>query len=185
MSVDIQQDKDKLLELLKKHAYFRERITLSSGKQSDYYIDARRVTLRADGVYLAARIMWEIIRDEAFEAIGGPTIGADPLLGALGVLAYADNTPVNFFIVRKTPKPHGRQQQIEGPVIPDGAEVILVDDVATTGKAFVEAIEVLKKQGVIARKALCIVDREEGAKEVLKKQGCELVALFTADDFSR
>lgn len=182
MIADIHQDKARLLELLKKNAYFRQKITLSSGKESDYYIDARRVTLTSEGVYLSARIIWEMTKSDVFDAIGGPIIGADPIIGALGVVASENNVQVNLFLVRKNPKAHGRQQQIEGPEIPDGAEVILVDDVATTGKAFVESIEVLKKQGVIVRKAICLVDRGEGAKDVLKKYGCELISIFSAND---
>ncbi|MFA5261739.1 MAG: orotate phosphoribosyltransferase [Candidatus Omnitrophota bacterium] len=177
------QDKEKLFLILKQHAFFRERIILSSGKESDYYIDARRVTLLSEGVYYAARIIWDLARRHSFDAIGGPTLGADPLLGALNVLAHQDNCPLKTFIIRKAPKAHGKQQQIEGPLLPEGADCLLVDDVATTGKAFLQSLDVLAQAGFKSRTAICLVDRQEGAKEALAARGCELVSLFTAADF--
>ena len=183
MTTTIQQDKQKFFELLKKNAFFREKIILSSGKESDYYLDARRVTLTAAGAYYCARLMTEMVKNDKYDAIGGPTLGADPLIGAIGVLLYQAGKAVNTFIIRKAPKAHGKQQQIEGPLLPEGGRVILIDDVATTGKAFLESIEVLKKINVKATKALCIVDRQEGAKEALAQHGCELESLYTAKEF--
>ena len=177
------QDKQKLFDIIKKNGFFKEKIILSSGKESDYYIDARRVTLMAEGAYLCAKLILELVKNDKFDAIGGPTLGADPFLGALGVLSYQAGKPVNTFIVRKAPKAHGKQQQVEGPLLPGGARVILVDDVATTGKAFLESIDVLTKMGIKPTKAVCIVDRSEGAREALAQKGCELVSIFTANDF--
>ncbi|MFA5059662.1 MAG: orotate phosphoribosyltransferase [Candidatus Omnitrophota bacterium] len=176
-------DRKALFELIKSEAFFKEKIILSSGKESNYYIDARRVTLKAQGAYLCAKIILDIIRDEKIDAIGGPTLGADPLVGAIGVLSFEANRPVNTFIIRKAPKPHGKQQQIEGPILSKNAKIILIDDVATTGKAFMESLDVLAKEGLTAHKAICIVDRNEGAREALAKRNCELVSIFTAADF--
>jgi orotate phosphoribosyltransferase len=176
-------DKERLLQILKKEAFFKEKITLSSGKQSDYYIDARRVTLSAEGAYLCAKIILDMVKDDSYEAIGGPTLGADPLVGAIGVVSFQANKPTKTFIIRKAPKAHGKQQQIEGPLLSDGAKVVLVDDVATTGKAFLESLEVLKKMNIKAVKCICIVDRKEGAKEAVAKEGCELVSIFAIDQF--
>ncbi len=176
-------DKEKLLEILKGQAFFKEKIILSSGKESDYYIDARRVTLSAAGAYFSAKVIFEMVKGEKVAAIGGPTLGADPLVGALAVISFQANQPLNTFIIRKAPKPHGKQQQIEGPLIPEHSEVILIDDVATTGKAFIESIEVLKKYHIRVKKAICIVDRGEGAKEAVAKYGCELISIFKAKDF--
>ncbi len=180
---DVQQDRQQLLHILKKNAFFKEKIILSSGKESDYYIDARRVTLSAEGACLSAKLILEMVKNENVAAIGGPTLGADPLVGAIAVLSFQAGKPVNTFIVRKAPKPHGKQQQIEGPLIPEGSEVILIDDVATTGKAFLESIEVLKKYNIRVKRAVCVIDRNEGAKEALAKQGCTLLSLFKASDF--
>ncbi|OGX07370.1 MAG: orotate phosphoribosyltransferase [Omnitrophica WOR_2 bacterium GWA2_47_8] len=179
----IQDDKEKLLKILREKAFFKEKIILSSGKESDYYLDARRVTLMAEGAYLSAKIILELVNNEKFDAIGGPTLGADPIVGALGVLSYQAQKPVNTFIVRKAPKAHGKQQQIEGPLLKEGATVILIDDVATTGKAFLESIDVLKKAKINVKKCVCIIDRDEGAKDALGKVGCELVSIFKGKDF--
>ena len=183
MPTNTPSDKEKLLSILKKEAFFREKIILSSGKESDYYIDARRVTLSAEGAYRCAKVILDIVKSDSYEAIGGPTLGADPLVGAIAVLSYQANKPTKTFIIRKAPKPHGKQQQIEGPLLSDGAKIILIDDVATTGKAFLESLEVLKKNNIKALKAVCIVDRNEGAKEALAKEGCELVSIFSINQF--
>ncbi len=183
MNVSLEKDRQKLFEILKKEAFFLGKIILSSGKESDYYLDARRVTLKAQGAYLCAKIILDLIKDEEFAAIGGPTLGADPLVGALGVLSFEANKPLNTFIIRKAPKPHGKQQQIEGPIIPDGATVILIDDVATTGKAFVESLDVLDKIGIKVKKCICIIDRNEGARQAVASRGCDLVSIFKAEEF--
>ncbi len=183
MTASLQQDRQCLFEILKKEAFFLGKIILSSGKESDYYLDARRVTLKPQGAYLCAKIILDLVAKDQFAAIGGPTLGADPLVGALGVLSFQAGKPVNTFIIRKAPKPHGKQQQIEGPIIPDGATVILIDDVATTGKAFVESLDVLDKIGIKVKKCVCIIDRNEGAREALAARSCELVSIFKAEEF--
>ncbi len=177
-------DRTRLLEILRKDAFFKEKIILSSGKTSDFYIDARRVTLSAEGGYLSAKIILDILKDEKIDAIGGPTLGADPLLGAIGVLSFQSGKSVNTFIIRKAPKPYGKQQQIEGPLLKPDSRVVLIDDVATTGKSFVESIEVLNKMDIKPFKAVCIVDRKEGAAEILARHGCKLLSIFNLSDFS-
>ena len=176
-------DRKQLLEILQKGAFFKEKITLSSGKVSDFYIDARRVTLSPQGCYLCAKIILDILKDEKVDAIGGPTLGADPMLGAIGVLSFQAQKPINTFIIRKAPKPYGKQQQIEGPLLKSDAKIVLIDDVATTGKSFIESIEVLNKMGMKAHRAVCIVDRLEGAGEILRKAQCPLTSIFTIKDF--
>ena len=174
----IQEEREELRQILIKEAYFKEKITLSSGKESDYYIDARRVTLSAQGAYLCARMILNVIGDDPIDAIGGPTLGADPMIGAIAVLSLQSGRPMNTFIIRKTPKVYGKQQQIEGPLLKKGNHVVLIDDVATTGKAFVQSIDVLTKIGVKVHKAICIVDRGEGAREAVAQKSCELISLF-------
>lgn len=174
----IEQDRQKLLELMIKEAYFREKIILSSGKESDYYIDARRVTLDAQGAYLCARMVVDIVGDEVIDAIGGPTLGADPMIGAVSVLRLQAGKPIHTFIIRKAPKAHGKQQQVEGPLLAEGSCVVLIDDVATTGKAFIQSLDVLEPMNIKVSKAICLVDRGEGAKEAVAARGCELVSVF-------
>lgn len=177
-------DRTRLLEILRQDAFFKEKITLSSGKTSDFYIDARRVTLSAEGAYLSAKIILDVLKDEKIDAIGGPTLGADPLLGAIGVLSFQSGKPLNTFIIRKAPKPYGKQQQIEGPLLRPDSRIVLIDDVATTGKSFVKSIEVLNKMGIKPLKAVCIVDRKEGAGQILSQHGCPLTSIFDLTNFS-
>jgi orotate phosphoribosyltransferase len=174
----IQEEREELRQLIIKDAYFQEKIVLSSGKESDYYIDARRVTLGARGAYLCARLILEAIGNDDIDAIGGPTLGADPMIGAVSVLRLQAGKPINSFIIRKSPKAHGKQQQIEGPLLKSGNRVVLIDDVATTGKAFIQSIDVLTEAGIQIHKAICIVDRGEGAREAMAQRNCELVSLF-------
>lgn len=166
----LQQAKKELLDLILKEAYFREKIILSSGKESDFYIDARRVTLKAEGAFLCAKIILDMVKHDKIDAIGGPTLGADPMLGAIGVLSLQSGNPLNTFIIRKAPKPHGKQQQVEGPLLKEGATVVLIDDVATTGKAFLESLDVLQKMNIKVKKCICLVDRDEGAREAVEKK---------------
>lgn len=180
--MNIQEAKTKLLAIIKRDAYFREKITLSSGKESDYYIDARLVTLNPQAVELIAAIMLDIVKDDKLDAIGGPTLGADPMIGAIGVLGNQQQKKFTTFIIRKEAKQHGKQRQIEGPPLKEGARVVIIDDVATTGKAFVMSLDVLKEMKVNVVKAICIVDRDEGAKEAIAQKGCPLVSIYKASD---
>lgn len=181
--INLNDLKKSLHNLIKQKAFFKEKITLASGKTSDYYIDARLITLTSEGSYLVASIILEMIKDDNFQAIGGPTIGADPIMGAIASLGYLNKKPINTFIVRKQPKEHGKRRQIEGPEIKPGSKVILIDDVATTGGSLVDAVKLLAKDNIEVIKAVVIVDRQEGAKENLSKVNCPLVSIFTAQDF--
>ncbi len=183
MTTSIEQDKSKLLDILKKEAFLKGKFILSSGKESNFYLDARLVTLSAPGAYLTGRIMLEMVKNECVDAIGGPTLGADPMVGAIASLSFQAGKPVPTFIIRKTPKAHGKGQQVEGPSLREGSRVIIIDDVATTGKAFVESIEVLQKMNVKISKAICIIDRGEGAREALAKYSVPMESIFTIDQF--
>lgn len=175
--------KARLLALLKKEAFKKGRFILSSGKASNYYLDGRVITLTPEGAFLTASIILDSIKDEDIDAVGGPTLGADPITGALAALSHIEKIPLKTFIVRKQAKEHGTSRRIEGPALKRGDKVILVDDVATTGKALVEAGEALVKSGAIVRKAIVIVDRQEGAKENLAKAGIKLDAIFRIEEF--
>ena len=131
MEQTLQQDREELLELITKDAYFQEKITLSSGKESDYYVDARLVSLQPKGAYLIAKLMFDMIKEDDINAIGGPTLGADPMIGAIGVVSLQAGRPLNNFIIRKEAKAHGKGKQIEGPALKEGDRVVIIDDVAT------------------------------------------------------
>jgi len=175
--------KKKLFDLLNNQALKRGKFVLSSGKESNYYLDGRIITLTPQGAYLVAGIILEIIRDRKLNAVGGPTLGADPIVGALAALSYIQNKPIPTFIVRQAAKMHGMGRQIEGPALKKGDRVMLVDDVATTGKAILEAKQALDKIGVEVASALVIVDRLEGAAENLAAAGIKLESIFKITEF--
>jgi orotate phosphoribosyltransferase len=183
MPNSIDQDKSELLNILKSQAFSRGKFVLSSGKTSDFYLDARRVTLSAAGAYLTARIILDMVSQDKIDAIGGPTLGADPMVGAIASQSYQAGRPINTFIIRKQPKAHGKGQQVEGPLLKEGSSVVIIDDVATTGKAFVESIIVLHGMGIKIKKAICVVDRQEGAREALAQYNVPLESIFTISEF--
>lgn len=179
----IKKLKARLLTLLKKQAFKKGRFVLSSGRISNYYLDGRLITLSPEGAYLVAEIILEMIKARKIDAIGGPTLGADPIVGAVASLSYIKKRPVKAFIVRKSLKEHGMRRQIEGPRLKKNSRVILVDDVATTGGALIEAKQALNERGVRVDKAIVIVDRGEGAKENLAREGLRLESIFKIEDF--
>ncbi len=175
--------REKLFTLIKEKAYHEGPIKLASGKMSHYYIDARVITLSAGGAYLVGSLIFTLLQETPIDALGGPTMGADPIVGAFAAVSYQQNRSTNTFIIRKTPKAHGRMLQVEGPELKEDAEVVLVDDVATTGGSLVDSIAILKKLNIHPKRAIVIVDREEGAVENLAREGCALTALFKASEF--
>lgn len=177
------QLKEKLFALLNQEALKRGKFMLSSGKESNYYLDGRIITLTPEGAFLVANIILDMVKNEELDAIGGPTLGADPICGALACVSHINNKPIKTFIVRKEAKEHGMQQQVEGPALKSGDKVVLVDDVATSGKAILAAKQALDKIGVVSEKAIVIVDRKQGACENLAKAGLKLESIFTITDF--
>lgn len=136
--------------------------TLSSGKKSDFYVDCRKVTLHPKGAKLICRLILEQIKGDQIDAVGGLTLGADPIVGAL--IAMGD---LPGFIVRKKAKEHGTQQRIEGLLEP-GWKVLIVEDVATTGGSALQAIQAAEAAGAKVLKVISVVDREEGAADALR-----------------
>ncbi len=179
---EVKELKIKLQELLKKQALKRGKFVLSSGKTSNYYLDGRIITLTPEGAYLVASIILELIKGKKIDAIGGPTLGADPIVGAVAALSHIKGIPIKTFIVRKIAKIHGMQRQIEGPELKAGNRVILVDDVATTGKNLLEAKAAVQRMGAEVKRAIVIVDRKEGAYENLAKEGLKLESIFKIED---
>lgn len=176
--------KSRLLSLLRKKAVKKRKVRLASGKISDFYVDGRLITLDPEGAFLIASIILEMIKGKGIDAVGGPTIGADPITGAVACLAYIKNIPLKTFIVRKTQKEHGMKRKVEGPAIKKGTNVVLVDDVATTGGSLIEAKKVLAEIGVKAGYAIVVVDRQEGAEKNLEEAGCKLLSIFKKKDLT-
>jgi orotate phosphoribosyltransferase len=175
--------KKELMKLLKKKALKGGKFVLSSGRVSNYYLDGRLITLSPKGAYLTAAIILKMLKQKRVKALGGPTLGADPIVGAVAALSYLDKAPLDTFIVRKAAKGHGMQRQIEGPQLKKTSRVVLVDDVATTGQALIEAYQALSNIGVNVKEAIVIVDRNQGAKENLARYGIKLESIFKISEF--
>lgn len=175
--------REKLLELLKRDAWFKGEVKLASGKVSDFYIDVRRVSLTSEGIYYISHSIWDMIKNDTIHAIGGPTLGADPIVGGVCMVAHGKRKYLKGFLMRKTPKEHGRQQLIEGKELLAGERVVVIDDVATSGGSLLKAVEVLQKEKVIVVKAVTVIDREEGAAEKFSKIGVPLQSIFKRSDF--
>ena len=176
------QERDRLKLLLKENSILVGKFKLSSGKESNYYIDARLTTLHPEGVYLAGKIFLDVIsRDSEIQAVGGPTMGADPIVGSILALVGAGFNPaptLRGFLVRKEEKQHGTGKLIEGN-LRSGDKVAIVEDVATTGGSILKAIDAVEGAGAVVRKVLVIVDREEGARRTLEDRGYEFFSIFT------
>ena len=170
------------LKKLLKSAVVRGDFTLTSGKKAEFYINGRNITLTPEGAYLSGKLMLDALIKDRATAVGGPTIGADPIVGSIACLAHIKKYPLKTFIVRKSQKAHGDNKLIEGPALNKKDRIILVDDTATTGKSIMESAQIVRSMGYKASKALVLVDREEGAKENLKKIGIKLSSLFIARD---
>ena len=134
--------------------------TLTSGRMSDYYIDGKQTTLRSRGAYLVAQLILDDLKGTGVDAIGGPTLGADPVIGAVVALAALENIPLIGFIVRKEAKGHGTQRLIEGPLLP-GMRVAVFDDTVTTGGSLKHAIDQVEAAQCTVAKVLAVVDRQE------------------------
>jgi orotate phosphoribosyltransferase len=155
---------------------------LTSGQMSRYYVDCKKVTLDPKGATLIGRLVFERIKTLRPQGVGGLTLGADPIALAVAVTSYLEGQPIPAFIIRKEPKGHGSQAWIEGN-LPEGAEVVVVEDVVTTGGSTIKAIERLKAHGCKILKVLALVDRQEGGREAIEAAGYTVDALFTVDDF--
>ncbi len=179
--MNIEERKSRLLELLKERAVVLGKVKLSSGKESDYYLDERIVTLSPEGAYLTAKIILDMLKDVEVDAVGGPTVAADPIAGAVAAVSYAEGRPVSGFMVRKEPKGHGMGKQVEGPV-KKGLKLAIVDGTMTTGGSVLRAIEAVEKMSCQVVKVVLLIDRLEGGREKIQSKGYDFAAIFTRDD---
>lgn len=173
--------REELLEMIRGIVKTGE-VRLSSGAMSDFYIDLRRLTLDPRGSFLITNLISDKLKTTEFDAIGGLTIGADPIVGAICYHASLLDAPITGFLVRKEEKAHGMKKRIEGPEIKKGAKIILVDDVVTSGGSTLEAYNVVMKSGYNTIIAITIVDREEGARSMIEALGIEFLALYTKSE---
>jgi orotate phosphoribosyltransferase len=154
---------------------------LTSGRTSDYYIDAKMTTLDPQGAYLTALLILEELKSFDIDAIGGYTLGADPIVSAVAALSAQTDRPLPAFIVRKEPKKHGERKMIEGP-FEKGWKAAVLDDVVTTGGSTLKACQAVEEEGGKVVVTLALVDRLEGGRENLEKSGYKFISLLTRDD---
>jgi len=173
-----------LLELLRNRAFAEREVTLSSGLKSNFYIDCKQVSLHAEGAYLIGQLFHAVIEAVAPDAVavGGLTLGADPLATATSIASRHGGRTRDAFIVRKEPKGHGTGMWIESPGLVAGAKVVILEDVVTTGASTIKAIERAREAGLVVLHAVGIVDRLEGGREAVEKL-TPMTTLFTRKDF--
>lgn len=176
-------DHEQLVRLLAARSAKRGNFTLASGRQSSLYIDARLTTMTPEGQRLIGRLGLQAIRDASWnaDAVGGLTLGADPIAYAICHSSAETSRPLRAFTVRKEPKGHGTGKQVEGPLTA-GDQVVIVEDVITTGASAAKAVEAVKREGAIPVGVLALVDREEGGREQLESLGLRVHSLTTASE---
>lgn len=162
-------DRDRLLQIVTDRAIVHGRVTLSSGREADYYVDLRRITLDGEAAPLVGRVMRELTADLDYEAVGGLTLGADPVATSMLHAAAAAGERLDAFVVRKAGKAHGLQQRIEGPSIA-GRRVLVVEDTTTTGNSPLDALEAAREAGAEVVAVATIADRETGAGERIEAE---------------
>jgi len=176
-------DKQALVAAIREKALKFGDFTLASGKKAKYYLDGKQVTLDGEGVRLVAEGILDLLAtDKLPDAIGGMAIGADPITAAVITMSTVRGTPIRGFMVRKESKGHGTNQFVEGPVQP-GDEVVIVEDVVTTGGSSLKAIERVEAFGMKVAGVIAIIDRMEGGREAFEGRGYRLQSLLTIQDF--
>lgn len=171
----------RLLDLFKARAFKTGRFTLASGKESTYYINSKKVLFHSEAATLLGELFYEATRDLNIQAVGGLEVGALPLATATVLAYHKAGREMEGFFVRKLAKDHGSKEMIEG-VLPPGARVAVVDDVLTTGGSALQAVQAVEAAGAFVAAVVCIVDRLEGARELLGTK-YDFRALFTIRDF--
>tara|TARA_X000001036_G_scaffold33756_1_gene27568 strand:- start:280 stop:816 length:537 start_codon:yes stop_codon:yes gene_type:complete len=175
--------KEELLELLKKYAYKKGEFKLSSGKTSDHYVNCKPVILSPRGLTLASVMLLSQVDKDAV-AVGGLTLGADPLVSGVTVVCGLDNINLSGLIVRKKAKGHGTGAWIEGPELPEGSVVTVLEDVITTGGSSIEAVKRIRDAGYKVNRVVSIIDRQEDgeADAAMKWSNLELVSLYKLEE---
>lgn len=184
--------KERLLKLLLTHAYQAREVVLASGQASHFYIDCKQVSFRGEGAFLIGRLFWEQMlliekeRSIGFDACGGMALGAVPLVVALSTEAFRHQRDLPALAVRKEAKNHGTGAFVEGANgVPNGARVVLLEDVVTTGASTIKAAVHLREAGFITDTVLALVNREAGGEANLKKEGLTLTSLFNLNHFPK
>ena len=180
-SADFTALRQLLLDLFCQLAYKEGDFVLSSGQRSSYYINAKQVTLNPQGALAVGRLLLSQLPMDT-EAVAGLTLGADPIVSAVSVVSALENRPIPALIVRKEAKGHGTMAYIEGPSLPAGAKVVVLEDVVTTGQSAMKAVERLRAAGYSVDRVIALVDREQGGAQLYQQSGLDFQAVFSIKD---
>lgn len=178
----------RLAELLIAHSLRHGEFTLASGEITDVYLDVKSTSLLGEGAYLIGSLLWELVEalDRPPQAIGGLTLGADPLVTAVSLAAFHAGKDLAAMIVRKESKSHGTARFLEfPPTLSPGARLVAVDDVITTGGSTLKAIRRMRQGGFIVEDAICVVDRRAGGEAALAAEGVRLFSLYRLDELQK
>jgi orotate phosphoribosyltransferase len=180
----VEEEKKRLLQILKNLSYEEGDFTLVSGKKSTFYVDCKETTLNPEGMHLVGHLMYDRVRQiPGAEAIGGVSVGGDPLVCATVMVSYAARDPLPGFFIRKEPKGHGRNLWIEGGKnLRKGMNVVILEDVVTTGGSSLKAIDIAEKEGLTVKGLVVLLDRLEGGREAIEAKGYTYEYIFTLND---
>ncbi|MEM1241527.1 MAG: orotate phosphoribosyltransferase [Cyanobacteria bacterium P01_H01_bin.26] len=178
---DLATVKQQLLDLICTDAYKEGDFVLSSGQQSTYYINGKLVTLHPQGGQMVGRVMLDYL-DSSAVGVGGLTLGADPIVTAVSVVAAYEGRSITPLIVRKEAKGHGTQAYIEGPVLPESSNVVILEDVVTTGQSAMKAIVRLRDAGYTVNQVISLVDRQQGGAELYTQAQIDFKAVYTISE---
>jgi orotate phosphoribosyltransferase len=178
------EEERRLLRILKGLSYEEGDFLLASGKRSSFYIDCKETTLNPEGMYLVGHLMYQrVLRLPGIEAVGGVSIGGDPLVCSTVIASYALRAPIPGFFIRKEPKGHGTNVWIEGGKnLRKGMNVLILEDVVTTGGSSLKAIEATEREGLHVKGVIALLDRLEGGKDAIEARGYLFNSLFTIND---
>ncbi|UKO97349.1 orotate phosphoribosyltransferase [Nostoc sp. UHCC 0870] len=180
-TADVTNLRQKLLDLFCQLAYQEGDFILSSGQPSSYYINGKQVTLHPQGALAIGRILLSLLPSDT-QAVAGLTLGADPIVSAVSVVSAYENRPIPALIIRKEAKGHGTKAYIEGPNLPEGAKVVVLEDVVTTGQSAMKAVERLRAAGYVVDEVISLVDRQQGGAEFYQSVGLKFEVVFTIKD---
>jgi orotate phosphoribosyltransferase len=183
-TTDLTVLREKLLDLFCHLAYQEGDFVLSSGQRSSYYINGKQVTLHPQGALALARLLLPLLPEDT-QAVAGLTLGADPIVSAVSVVSVYENRAIPALIIRKEAKGHGTMAYIEGPSLPPGAKVVVLEDVVTTGQSALKAVERLQVAGYTVDRVISLIDRLQGGGELYQSVGLQFVALFTIEDLQK
>ncbi|MBD2384150.1 orotate phosphoribosyltransferase [Cylindrospermum sp. FACHB-282] len=177
-TADLTTLRHNLLDLFCQLAYKEGDFVLSSGQRSSYYINGKQVTLHPQGALAVGRLLFSLLPEDT-QAVAGLTLGADPMVTAVSVVSVYENRPIPALIIRKEAKGHGTKAYIEGPSLPEGAKVVVLEDVVTTGQSALKAVERLRDAGYSVSEVISLIDRLQGGAELYQASGLRFQTLFS------